>query len=877
MISTAQSGRAIAWCTRSGHGWQLSGQFDRVFTANPGAARQFGVSHRPLSAAALELVQRQELALSPELKSRRLLRQACSEFGLTDPAGASEQHLPIIRELLHANLPAGDLHGLGRRGSHIAGLLERYRELLAEEQLIDPGQLYWLAAEAVSERQRIAVVGHTLLGRGELHFIDALAAEGSLLLLPDSDVLPGESGKAYAANRELTEMTMRRSNWLSTPAGTTGKADRPAISAAGHADVWTEVKAVLARAKELISSGESPDSILLLTMAESEYGPVLQTVAWEYGMHVSSYNPVLLAHTRIGELLQLILQAVVADLPFEETVRLTRHAFGPRLRHEQWRRARRSGASGKDAWGECGLDTALLNWPAAANPGSYAALVQACFDTWGTPARASRSAHEALALQTLQESLQELTTLYPAGFEIGLPEWLQDVQEVLNLATVHAAPGRGGLQLHTPLSVSGAGYRHVFVLGAVEGQLPRRLRDDPVLPWHYRQQLEGLDGITRTVNRELATIRSAMAGATESLHFTVPRRYQGGETTPSTLLGEFGVTPQPGGQEILASIEEERRQQIVLGPGEEDETMASARHSLSVELRRQTGDPFDEYDGITGLPVDPDARTFSVSQLSQLGQCPYRWFASYVLGLAADEEHLFETDALTIGSLYHNVLDRALRTLLDSRDPEPQASLAAELPAAFAAVERSLGQEQLDLRELPGWHIARREHLARLQKAVASTEFWAGEPVSSEQSFDCDWRGLRMRGRIDRIDRSEDGLTLIDIKTGSYVGKVQDAEGNLKVDLQLPVYSEVAGTLYPEDDILGTRYFSIRQAEEVPSRLPDPGFLEQFVLNSRSLLERGAFPVQPDRAQKACEYCDYRTVCRVGRRQEHKLRWQEQP
>lgn len=867
-----QPARTIGLFNRSGQPVPLTGEYDQVFTANPRAARACGVSHYPLAAEARRLVTQAGLTVCPELKSRRLLRRACADAGEADPYGASERYMPFIRESLHSGLDPAELSAAGPRGEQLARIRQLYLELLAAEQLIDPGQLYWSAANVIQEKQQVAVVGYTVLGRGEQQFIDAIAGPGSLVCLPQDDVLPGPAA-AWSVNRGLR---LQDSGWQVAQLSPAAQAPVPQISAVTHPDVWAEVRSVLARTKQLLTEGVSPDDVVLLTRAENEYGPVVQAVAWEYGLPVNSYNPVQLQHTRIGELLQLMITCALEDFPFEPATRLSRHAFGPRLSAPQWRQARQLGATGASAWQACGLDTSLLRWPARTSAREYARLVDASFGAWDTERLASLSSHDALALQALRDGLNGLDQLYPAGSEVRLSDWQQDVTELLQVTTVAASPGRGGLELHTPLSVGGASYRHVFVLGAIEGQLPSRLKDDPVLPWHLRARLSGLDDITQTVNRELATIRSALAGATETLHFTVPLRFQNGETTPSPLLHEFGLSLNAGSHPVLASPEEERQYLIRQPPADADAVLAGAHRSLLVEQRRQSAEPFDEYDGITGLPIEVQGRPFSVSQLSQLGQCPYRWFASYVLGLAAEEEHLAETDALTLGSLYHEVLDHALKTLLESGDTDPTGNLAALIPDSFAQVERSLGSDGLDLRSLPGWSLARTEHLERLQRAVRSADFWAGEPIATEQAFDADWRGLHMRGRIDRIDRSSEGLTLIDIKSGSYVAKVQDGNRELKADLQLPVYAEVAADLYPADTILGSRYFSIRGAKEVRSQPPPAAFLDSFVAQVRGLLGRGEFPVQPDLRQAACDHCDYRSVCRVGRRQEHKPRWSVQ-
>lgn len=77
------------------------------------------------------------------------------------------------------------------------------------------------------------------------------------------------------------------------------------------------------------------------------------------------------------------------------------------------------------------------------------------------------------------------------------------------------------------------------------------------------------------------------------------------------------------------------------------------------------------------------------------------------------------------------------------------------------------------------------------------------EPVALERDFAGEWHGLKVRGRIDRIDRTEAGLVLIDYKTGkSRPAGIKDQTGKASIDLQLPLYQEAAGpALFPGEPV----------------------------------------------------------------------------
>ncbi|MBK6751623.1 MAG: PD-(D/E)XK nuclease family protein [Acidobacteria bacterium] len=65
--------------------------------------------------------------------------------------------------------------------------------------------------------------------------------------------------------------------------------------------------------------------------------------------------------------------------------------------------------------------------------------------------------------------------------------------------------------------------------------------------------------------------------------------------------------------------------------------------------------------------------------------------------------------------------------------------------------------------------------------------------IGLEQKFEETWNGFRLIGYIDRVDETRDGLIAIDYKTSSVAPKgAKDESGKLTVDVQIPLYSNVA-------------------------------------------------------------------------------------
>ena len=76
------------------------------------------------------------------------------------------------------------------------------------------------------------------------------------------------------------------------------------------------------------------------------------------------------------------------------------------------------------------------------------------------------------------------------------------------------------------------------------------------------------------------------------------------------------------------------------------------------------------------------------------------------------------------------------------------------------------------------------------------------------------WAGFRLRGSIDRVEPRPDGLIAIDYKTSSKAPLgVQNEAGKANIDLQLPIYLNVAlAELYPDDPPASRRYYSLTKA-----------------------------------------------------------------
>jgi RecB family exonuclease len=308
-----------------------------------------------------------------------------------------------------------------------------------------------------------------------------------------------------------------------------------------------------------------------------------------------------------------------------------------------------------------------------------------------------------------------------------------------------------------------------------------------------------------------------------------------------------------------------------------------------LQLRRGRGsDVLTEYDGdLSGTPVPPLDGVVSPSRLEAWAACPHAYFGRYLLDVDPVEEpdDQIRITARDRGTAHHAALDLFHRAVVDGSLPQPDAAGWHEVHrralveffdevcerterrgrtgrAAFWADERSL---MLD--DLLTW-LARDSALVVERGSVvlaSELRFGLEDDVSIALP---DGRPIRLRGSIDRVDRTRDGrLVVTDHKSGG-AEKYRDmspADPTVNGTLfQLPSYAAAARARFgePTTPVLA-EYGLLRKGGYAR-----PGFdvtPEVDALVSASLarivsgIETGWFPHVPDppgRYFVNCLYCE---------------------
>ncbi|QSJ20424.1 PD-(D/E)XK nuclease family protein [Nostoc sp. UHCC 0702] len=846
----------------------------KVITPTLQTARALKVPHQSLETLAKQSLVEAGIQVAPILMELRLLHTAVSRVIQTsDVEGTTRAFSSGIKAILRAGINLQSLAAVSsNRTKQLAVLTQTYVSLLREKGMVDAAEVLWQASGVITNRQPVLIYGYFHPRIDQLHFLNAIAHNHSVM------VLPCPESSSFVDNQKAVDWLQQQSWQVQVFKQTNPSLGQqlqdcfvnqtivpPEVKAYIYPHLESEVRATLAQVKNLLSLGTPANEIVLVARDDQFYGPTVLDVAYEYNLPVQALYGVPLNATRVGAWVQLLLQVIQEKFSFESTARLLTNPLCCALSAEVWQEARKQHPSDLLAWQNLGVNLSLLDWQYEDTRANWVERMQDVLNKFNLLQGAGRWAREIVAFDEFQQVLVNLSK--PEEEVISLGEFTADVMGSLALVTVPAEPGRGGVELHTPLSIFGAKFQHVFVLGAVEGILPAPIQDELILDFYerklLRQQGFEFEDAAQAARREIISFYALLQTPAESLTFSYPQIIGKEATLPSPYLSKLGLEILQPPPLPVASLEEARQIYLRRETLLDDDVLPQAIHAWNVEKRREGANPYDEYDGVIGLPLDWDKRVFSASQLTALGQCPFKWFANKVLQLAELEEAEEEVNSSLRGSLYHRSLELALLNTSDL------SKITENLEPAFVQAEQDL---QLPL--LPAWEARRTEHLQVLIRACVQPDFCQPEAefLQVETEFSGKWYGLNIKGQIDRIDRTPQGLVLLDYKTSSQAPRgIKDEFGKANIDIQLPVYIHFASTiLFPGETVHQAYYYSLTKGKKLSKKQPSPEILQAIAQKFKSYLQSGYYPVAPDVEQHSCQYCPYDLVCRKGSRQSRK-------
>ena len=246
----------------------------------------------------------------------------------------------------------------------------------------------------------------------------------------------------------------------------------------------------------------------------------------------------------------------------------------------------------------------------------------------------------------------------------------------------------------------------------------------------------------------------------------------------------------------------------------------------------------------------------SISAYNSLVACPYQFYARHILRLNELDEVQEGIEKRDYGERVHDILRR-----FHERYPFVSEQPVDELEAALRQISEQVFADLLKQ------DFAASAWLARWFKSLPAYLDWqlANEAqgwryAEAERAFDWELEGVRLRGRIDRLDVREDEKRVLDYKTQSdQVLRNKLLEPGEDVQLACYAYAHEAAD---------AAFVSIENGK-VKLVEPKHDVPQLAQLNAERLVQvmgsiRGGAGLPANGIDQACIYCEMRGVCRKG-------------
>ena len=555
--------------------------------------------------------------------------------------------------------------------------------------------------------------------------------------------------------------------------------------------------------------------------------------------------------------------------------------------------------------------------------------------------------------EKIQSGLRELEGLDDVENGATLDGFRVALDEALSRTAAREGAFGEGVFVGPVGNAVGLRFDKVYLMGMVEGLVPPRVRDDPLLPDDDREQA-GLPLRRGTAAERYEYLAAASSGRATVLTFARGDNTAQREQHPSrwfleeaSLLNGSSVYPSMLSSPVeLASLREQPWFEVV---GSAQESINAVSGSQPADLHdydlhhlwrwRRSGKRIGEHhlaasekvvaralhmerarnartltvwDGDLSAASSSSGRIglsnrefFSPTRLETWATCPYRYFLSHVLGIAAPEqpEEIATISPLDRGSLIHTILERFVQAAQkQGTTPQPDQPWTEDHRRLLMGItdEEFRDAEQRGVTGKPLlWEIAQAEIRSDLHSFLVEDFNLRAKhgvsPHSAESAFGTsrhqredapaqapvEWSSpdtgtIRFRGVIDRIDVSPSGdaALVLDYKTGGTTEYTNMDKDPVRrgTRLQLPVYGLAARQLLGDWVDVKAAYWFVSAKGNFKTRPQKPApldeMLEPFADAVGTITDgigKGLFPAYPGKNNANCTYCDFKNLCPTRR------------
>ncbi|MDR0373734.1 MAG: ATP-dependent helicase [Nitrososphaerota archaeon] len=265
---------------------------------------------------------------------------------------------------------------------------------------------------------------------------------------------------------------------------------------------------------------------------------------------------------------------------------------------------------------------------------------------------------------------------------------------------------------------------------------------------------------------------------------------------------------------------------------------------IQTEIINKINEPdYSALEHINEKPITvPSNHVFSVSQFIGYKKCPRLYQFRHVMKIPEKPKYYFD-----FGSTLHNIAERLTR-MQKERQPIDE-TIAGKLLAKFWDPKgyKTAIDEKRDFAEAKEILKVFLDEQSKNKTEILDIERWFETAVGD----------VRIRGRIDRIDKDGAGFTVIDYKTSKKAPSLNE----LKKDMQLLVYALAVRDMYGSASELKVGDWFLRSNEKV-FFVPEKQAIEAVQTEIQEMSKKiNSAEFDPKKGTWECDYCDYKCLC----------------
>ncbi len=475
------------------------------------------------------------------------------------------------------------------------------------------------------------------------------------------------------------------------------------------------------------------------------------------------------------------------------------------------------------------------------SPHDWARHFSALLEAAGFPGERALDSAEFQARAKFNEMLGEFSRLSLLSSSISIQQASRQLRRICADTLFQPETPAAPIEVLGILESAGLAFDCLWVSGLTEEAWPLKARPNPFLPMLLQKKAGIPEAAAETSLALDRRITEGWLGAAGEVVFSCAEKEKDRDLLPSPLLsgvaqGKVEVPSFKGYRDVLFS----------------SRVLESVADGKAPQLSSKT------VKGGTRVLADQAA-------------CPFRAYARHRLGAEGLESPEEGLDALQRGQLLHSLMAGIWKVLKTSSslasDLEPIIKKSAAAAVADLGLEGRFAElEKQRLIRLAGEWLA----IERARKPFAV--------VHAEEKRTLEVGGLSLNGRIDRMDRLEDGThAIIDYKTGSRATP-NDWMGERPDQPQLPLYAVTA-----TENVTAVAFAKLKtgdmkfagfslQENAIPGVKPAkswPGLMQYWKTELESLASgfaQGEARVDPKKGLATCRNCDLQPLCRVHER-----------